>query len=481
VTTSDGSPESGREAKQVNDPKEEVRTSPSLGLWDAVSIIIGIVVGTAIFKSPTLVFQNVEGPWQAVGLWGLGGMLSLIGAFCYAELATTYPRSGGDYHYLTRAFGSWMGFLFGWAQLSVILTGSIASMAYAFADYAAQLWGFEQSATCWLAAAAIIILSSMNLFGLMVGKVTQNLLSIAKILGLAGIVLASVLCTERGSLEVTEGISGTGLGLALVFVLYAYGGWNDAAFVAAEVRNRQRNIPWALFLGVGVITAIYLLVIGSFLLVLGFEGARQTHTPASDVLQRVVGPWGGKAICVLVMVSALGAINGLILTGSRIYASLGADHRVFSWLGHWNQRRGAPIIALIAQGVIAVLLVLAVGTETGRATIDAALRQLWQAGLPWDEYFGGFETLVAGTAPVFWMFFLLTGISLFVLRYRDAGRPRPFSAPWYPLPPIVFCATCLYMLYSSLAYAKGLSIIGLLPLAIGLPLYVLSLAISKQR
>jgi amino acid transporter len=480
VATSDDAQTGRLDGDQSTDMETEQVGAPSLGLWDAVSIIIGIVVGTAIFKSPTLVFQNVSGPLQAVGLWSLGGLLSLIGAFCYAELATTYPRSGGDYHYLTRAFGSWMGFLFGWAQLSVILTGSIASMAYAFADYAAQLWGLDQSHTCWLAAAAIVVLSAMNLLGLMVGKVTQNLLSIAKVLGLGGVVLASVICTERGSMEVSAGTGEISLGLALVFVLYAFGGWNDAAFVASEVRDRQRNIPWALFLGVGLITAIYVLVIISYLLVLGFEGARQTRTPASDVLQMVVGPWGGKAVCVLVMISALGAINGLILTGSRIYASLGADHRVFSWLGHWNQRRGAPIISLVAQGAVAVLLVLAVGTARGRATIDAALNQLSLEGLPWEEYFGGFETLVAGTAPVFWMFFLLTGISLFVLRYRDADRPRPFSAPWYPLPPLIFCATCLYMLYSSLDYARGLSIIGLLPLAIGVPLYGISLLLRKR-
>ncbi len=125
--------------------------TPALGLWDAVSIIVGIVVGTAIFKSPTLVFQNAGGPWCALALWLVGGVLSLIGAFCYAELATTYPRSGGDYHYLTRAFGRPVGFLFGWAQLSVILTGSIGIMAYAFADYAVELWGLSGQATCWLA------------------------------------------------------------------------------------------------------------------------------------------------------------------------------------------------------------------------------------------------------------------------------------------------------------------------------------------
>ncbi len=174
------------------------------------------------------------------------------------------------------------------------------------------------------------------------------------------------------------------------------------------------------------------------------------------------------------MISALGAINGLILTGSRIYASLGADHRVFALLAKWNQRRGAPIMALAAQGAIAVLLVLAVGTERGRDGIDHTVQAIGLSGLPWEKYFGGFDTLVAGTAPVFWFFFLLTGISLFVLRWIDPQRPRPFRTPLFPLPPLIFCGMCLYMLYSSLDYARGLSIIGLLPLAIGVPLYLIS-------
>ena len=451
--------------------------TPTLGLWDAASIIVGIVVGTAIFKTPRMVFLNVTGPWQALGVWLMGGLLSLIGSLCYAELATTYPRSGGDYHYLTKAFGRWMGFLFGWAQLAVILTGSIASMAYAFADYGVQLWGAEAgevTATLWLAAGSIVGLSVVNLLGVVVGKSVQNVLSAVKILGLVGIFMAAVLCSSRGSFESAGSPEGPGLGLALVFVLYAYGGWNDAAFVAAEVRGRQRNLPLALFLGIGLITVIYLLVILAYMVVLGFDGARASETPAADLMQRVVGDWGRSIISGLVMVSALGAINGLILTGSRIYASLGADHVIFARLASWDQRRGAPAAALIAQGVIALLLVLAVGTAVGRQVIDTTLQAIRLPALPWEEYYGGFETLVAGTAPVFWGFFLLTGIALFVLRQRDPHRHRPFTVPLFPLPPIIFCGMCLYMLHASLTYAKGLAIIGLLPLAVGVPLYALS-------
>ncbi|MCO6453840.1 MAG: amino acid permease [Pirellulaceae bacterium] len=443
-------------------------------MLDAVSIIVGIVVGTAIFKSPTLVFQNVTSAWQGMGLWVLGGVLSLIGGLCYAELATTYPRAGGDYEYLNRAFGRWVGFLFGWAQLVVILTGSIGSMGYAFADYAAGLWNLPHESTVWLAAGAIGVLTITNLLGLGVGKTAQHVLSGAKTLGLVGVIGLGLFATPAPQLPAERLNVEPSLGLALVFVLYAYGGWNDAAFVAAEVRNRRRNLPLALLLGILGITVVYLLVNAAYLATLGFEGARQSWTPASDVAARAVGPWGARGISLLVMVSALGAINGLILTGSRVYVSLGADHRPLAWLGYWHHRLGAPIGSLVAQGVVSLLLVFAVGTVWGRAAIDGSLTAVGLSGLPWEKYFGGFETLVAGTAPVFWLFFLLTGLSQIVLRIRDPRRPRPFATPLYPLPPLVFCATCLFMLYSSLDYARSLALLGVVPLLLGLPLYALS-------
>lgn len=453
----------------------ETSVAPRLGFWDAFNIIVGIVVGTAIFKSPTVVFQNVAGPWEAALVWLSGGALSLIGAFCYAELATTYPRLGGDYEYLGRAFGSWMGFLFGWAQLTVVLTASIGAMAYAFADYGARLWDLSPGVTVWLASAAVLALSLVNMVGVGVGKFAQNVLSITKIVGLAAVAGAGFLFGGESSLEPTAPVMGPGLGLAMVFVLYAYGGWNDTAFVAAEVRDGGRNIPRALILGIAAITAIYLIVNAAYLWVLGFEGARATGTPAAAVLERAIGPWGGKAISVLVMISALGAINGMILTGSRVYVSLGADHRVLGWLGDWNAQRNAPVRALAVQAAIAVLLVFVVGSVTGRDMIDGLLAAIALRPIPWEQFFGGFETLVAGSAPVFWAFFLSTGISLFVLRVREK-RARPFSVPWFPITPLVFCATCAYMLYSSLAYAGALALLGVVPVALGWLLYVASAA-----
>lgn len=272
---------------------------------------------------------------------------------------------------------------------------------------------------------------------------------------------------------------GPGFGLAMVFVLYAFGGWNDAVFVAAEVRNQSRNLPRALFLGIAGITVVYLAVNASYLTVLGFDAARETRTPATDVLTHLGGAWGANAISVLVMTSALGAINGMIFAGARVYATVGEDHRVFALLGRWNTKTSVPAVAIMAQACIAISFVFAVGTVAGRTTIDRCLTTAGMSGLPWGKYFGGFETLVAGTAPVFWTFFLLTGLSVFVLRIKDGRRKRPFQIPLYPIPPIIFTATCVYMLWCSLDYARALALLGAVPLLVGLPLYWISRSVTK--
>ncbi|HEY4234440.1 MAG TPA: amino acid permease [Lacipirellulaceae bacterium] len=453
----------------INQPAPAASIPPRLGLWDAVSIIVGIVVGTAIFRSTGGVFHSAGGPWGAMGLWLVGGLLTLCGALTYAELATTYPRDGGDYEYLSRAFGPWCGFLFAWIQLTAVISGNIAIMAYAFADYGLRIWPELKEQTVWLTVAPVVALSGLNACGVVAGKAAQNLLTAAKVVGLSAVVLAALFIGgAKPQAEATAAIaSTTNFGLALVFVLYAYGGWGHAVFVAAEVRDQRRNLPRALILAMLGITLIYLAVNAAYLHVLGFERARQTPTPAADVLESVCGQWGGRAVSVLVMLSALGAINGMILTGTRVYATWGEDYPAFSWLGRWNRRVASPIHAIAVQAAVAVMLILLVGTAAGRNSFDAVLHSIGASGLPWDQYFGGFEMLVAGSAPVFWGFFFLGGLAAFVLRTKDPAVERPFMIPLYPLPPLVFCASSLWMLYSSLEYARWLTLIGVVPLAVG--------------
>lgn len=441
--------------------------APRLGLWDTVSIIVGIVVGTAIFKSPTVVFQNAGTPAMAIALWAVGGVLAWCGAVCYAELATTYPRDGGDYEYLNRAFGPWCGFLFAWAQLTTVISGNIAIMAYAFGDYAARLWPAVGNDSVWVVIAPVMVLSALNALGVVAGKFVQNLLTATKVIGLAALVITGLWASSAEAQAVANpSVPTSRIGLALVFVLYAYGGWSHAAFVAAEVRDQRRNLPRALVLGITGIALIYLLVNATYLLALGFDGARTTLTPAAEVLAHAVGPWGDRAISLLVMLSALGAINGMILTGTRVYATWGADYAGLAWLSRWN-RGAAPIAAIVAQAAIALVLIVLVGTITGRNAFDAALRAVGLAGLPWQEYNGGFEALVAGSTPVYWALSLLTGLAVFTLRCKDRAIERPFTIPLFPVPAVLFCATCAYMLYASAIYARWLVLLAVMPLMIG--------------
>jgi APA family basic amino acid/polyamine antiporter len=463
-----------------------------LGLWDAISIIIGIVIGVTIFKVPWLIFGNSSDPWSGLLVWVLGGVLALVGALCYAELATTYPRSGGDYFYQTRALGPWLGFLFGWAQLMVVFTASIGAMAFVFGEYAtqlkkaddfvdlnqlnAQLGGVGLTSESLYAAAAVLVLTLLNVAGVVFGKITQNILTAAKILSLIAILVAGFGWAQSSPMDWKFAETNVGWGaLAMILVLYAYGGWNDAAFVAAEVRNPRRNIPRALIIGVTIIIVVYLLINTAYLMGLGYENVSSPGTAPvpARLLENAFPGWGGTGMSILVMLSALGAVNGLTFTGARIYATLGQDYTLFGWLGHWKPGKRAPVLALLAQAALTLGMIFALGTEKGHELINQLLETIgrrpeapWQSGK-------AFETLVDHTAPVFWVFFLLTGVSLFLLREKDPGI-RPFSVPLYPWLPIIFCNTCAFMVYQSTKYVGERSLFAFGLVLLGVPIYFLA-------
>jgi APA family basic amino acid/polyamine antiporter len=467
-------------------------TRAPLGLWDVVSMMIGIVVGTGIYETPPLVLKNVAGPWEALAAWTLGGVMSLIGAFCLAELASTYPRSGGDYVYLTRAFGPWLGFLFAWFQLVVIRAANIAMMAFVFADYAASLFSLSFDWKWSAACAAVVVLTVLNFLGVIFGKGTQNVLTAAKVIGLGGVLVVGFAAGEPGvsatggKAPVADASGSPSLATAMVLVLLTYGGWNDAAFVAAEVRGGPRRIARALLLGTSLITLLYLLLNAAFLWGLGFERARQSSAIASDLLQQALGPWWARAIAVLVMVSALGAVNGMLFSGARVYASLGSDHPIFAWLGRLHPRTQAPWGALLIQSAISLAMIGVVGTPAGRAGVNEALRWAGMKQVEWSDR-GGFEVLTVVATPVFWLFFLLCGLCVFVLRQRDPQRERPFRVPLYPEVPLLFCGICAYMIYAGIAYAQTMRLLdGLLAAAgilalIGLLLYRVSRRMVRLR
>ncbi|HET6423166.1 MAG TPA: amino acid permease [Planctomycetaceae bacterium] len=448
---------------------------PLLSLTDAISLIVGIVIGSSIYKTAPLISQQVDTWWQGLGLWILGGVISLCGALVYAELATTYLRLGGDYNYLTRAFGPGLGFLFGWTQLFVIQTGSIGALAFVGADHLAAMGKLDPAAQPWIAIVFIAGMTAINMLGLRPGAWMQNLLTAAKLAGLVAVIAAG-LCAGTAtdwSVPVNPDAKRAGWPLALLLILYAYGGWNDAAFVAAEVRDVKRNIPRALLGGIGLIVVIYGLINLAYLRTLGLSGLQQSQRPAAEALGLWLGPWGEFAMNGLVAVSALGGVNGLILSVSRLHATVGADHRAFRWLGKYN-REDSPTASLLLQGVITVGMVLTLATDQGREALNTVVTALGFVAIPWDRYYGGFETFYAGSAPAFWAFFLLTGIAFFILRWRDRDLPRPFRTPFSPVTPLLFIVACAWALQSAAVYAWPLLPLLAVPILLGVPVYFLT-------
>ncbi|BAC89593.1 APC family permease [Gloeobacter violaceus] len=420
---------------------------PTLGLTDAVALIVGIVVGAGIFETPALVAANTGGPLWTLLAWLLGGGISLIGALCYAELTTAYPHAGGNYYYLLRAFGRDLAFLYAWARLAVVQTGSIALLAFVSGDYASQLWRLGEYSPSIYAALVIALFTALNIAGIRQGARTQNLLAVATVLGLAAVIVGGLLAPAPAQPLAAPAPASTNFGLAMVFVLLTYGGWNEAAYISAELRSVKRNMVRALLVSIGIITALYLLANVAFIHALGTAGMAGSQAVAADLMRRVAGAPGAAFISALIVVCALSSANASIITGGRTNYALGQDFTLFRFLGRWRTGTETPANALAVQGVIALGLVV-LGTATR----------------------GGFKTMVEYTAPVFWLFFLLTGAALLVLRSRDPQIERPFRVPLYPLTPLLFCLICGYMLQASLAYTGTGALVGVAVLLVGLPL-----------
>lgn len=431
---------------------------PALSVGSAAAIIVGIVIGGGIFKLPAYVAANVAGPWTLMACWLGGGLVCLIGALCYAELACAYPDAGGDYHWIRKAFGEDVAFLFAWARLMVIQTGSIALQAFIFGDYATKIFSLGEHSSSIYAAAVVAIFTAMNLGGVRLGSWTQNLLSAAVVLGLGAIVIAAaVKLGGSGAAPVAASGSST-IGMAMVLVLITFGGWNEAAYLSAEMRDGRRAILSALLLGIGIITAVYLLVNGAMLLVLGVGGMAGRDAVAADMMSRVAGPWGAKLLSACVIVAVLSTINGTIFTGARTIYAMGRDFSALRFLGRWNPRASQPEAALLTQGIIALALV----------AFGLIAR-------------GKFETMVEYTTPVFWTFLLLGALSLLVLRTNDADRPRPFRVPLYPVLPLIFVAVCIYMLYSGLNYTGTGALFGVGVLLVGIPVLMLGRLVGNGK
>ena len=423
---------------------------PALRLIDAMVLIIGIVIGAGIFRTPSVVVANVPDTFWFFGMWVLGGLISLTGALCYSELSSTFPNAGGDYHFLKIAYGKRFSFLFAWARVTVTQTGSIALLAYITGDYLSQIVPLGGYSSTFYAAGIVLLLTLFNVLGIQFGTGIQKILSLLQFIGILAIVLAGFLVEPAAPLLPVEASAASGLSLnssvslALIFVLLTFGGWNEAAYISSELRTGSRNMALVLVFSILLITIIYLLINMAFLKVLGLQGMAASEAVGVDMMRATLGEKGVVLIGVLVSLSALTSLNTTIFTGARSNYALGKDFRTLGFLGKWNGERSAPVNSLLLQGAIATALII----------FGAFTRN-------------GFESMVDFTAPVFWFFFLCTGVSLFILRKKMPRVPRPFKVPLYPVIPALFVGFCAYMLYSSLSVTGVGALVGVAVLLTG--------------
>jgi basic amino acid/polyamine antiporter, APA family len=427
---------------------------PALSVIDATSIIVGIIIGSGIYQSSPDIATGA-GRWAVewfgsgkasaetqewigvaavISVWLLGGLIALVGAMCYAELATAFPRTGGTYAFLTEAFGSGMGFAFAWAEFWIVRPGNVGAISFIMARYARQLVAPDSQHAIWIelaiAAAAILVIAALNASGLRSGKWTQNVLTAAKLAGLAAVALVAFSLPASTAHQPLPTEPWKTMATALIMVMFAYGGWADMSFVAAEVRDPARNISRALLLGTLIVTGTYVVITLAFLHALGVGGLANSRAVAAEVLALRFGSLGANAISLLVVISCLGAINGTLFTGARVYYALGTEHPVFRWLGRWNERTGVPLRSLLAQTVVTLGLVIGFGL-----------------------YAEGFERLVIFTGPFYWGFIGLVGIALMVLRARGGTATAAYRVPLYPLTPIIFAGSSAAMVYAAIAFA----------------------------
>ena len=407
---------------------------------------VGMVVGAGIFKSPTAVAQNTPDVIWLLGLWALGGVISLIGGLCYAELCAAFPDRGGDYHFLRLAYGRTMGFLFAWARFMVVNTGSLALLGFVLGDYLQAVLPLGPYGPAIYAAIAVLAVTGLNLRKLSAGVEAQEWLTWALLIGLALVIVAGFLAAGQIAPppEAQAPPAPLYFGQALVLVLLAYGGWNEVTTLSADLRGGPKAMLPLLVISLGVITALYLAVNAALAFGLGFDGLANASAPAYAVVEKGMGGIGQILILGIVFAAVITSINATVIAGSRTTFAAAADWPQLQFLAGFDAKSGVARSASIAQCLVALALV-------GMGAISLE----------------GFRTLVDYTAPVYWLFLSLSGLAVIVLRVRLPKIERPFRTPLFPLAPLIFASAGGYMVYSSILYVRQGAIIGLGVLALG--------------
>lgn len=423
----------------------------ALSLFDATMVVVGGIIGSGIFMLPSLVAQRLPSSALVLAAWVAGGAIALAGAFAFAELATLFPKAGGQYVYLREAYHPLVAFLFGWASLLMIQGGGLGAVAITFSQYTLRLLGRDFSASA-AAAIAIAVVAAVNVVGVKPGSRLLNVLVILKLAALAALIGGGLLLRPAPVPPTAPPVSAApfsllAFGAALVPILFAYGGWQSVNLLAEETAEPRRTLPRALMIGTGIVVAVYLLANVVYLSVLTREGLAATATPAGDAVSRIFGPGADRLISAAIAVSAFGFLDLTLLAQTRIYYAMGADGVFFPALGRLHPRFHTPALAIGIQAAWGIVLVL---TGTYGELVDSVV-------------FGD------------WIFFGLTVAAVFRFRRRlplERREAGAFRMPGHPLLPALFVAAALLVVASAIRSNPARSAVGAALLASGIPVYL---------
>jgi APA family basic amino acid/polyamine antiporter len=426
------------------------RTLPrAVGHLGSTALVVGTIIGSGIFLVPHDVAQSVASVHSLFLVWIVGGVLALAGALSLAELGAATPEAGGVYVYLRQAYGKPFAFIYGWATLLVIETGSIATLAVAFGIYSASLLPLTPFHQKLVASAVIALLTLVNIAGVRKGAAVQTVFMLAKLLGLGIIVEyaffspAVVPLTSTQSLP-TPHTTLSSFGVALIGVLWAYQGWHMLSYAAGEVRDPARVLPCSYFVGTMIIVVVYLVANLAYLRVLPLAALAEHQRVAAVAMQVLAGPWGAAFVSALILCSIFGALNGNVLGGGRVYFAMARDGMFFASVGRVHPKFETPATALLIQGIWAIIL-----------AASGSFRQLY--------------TYVIFTG---WIFYGAAVLAVIVLRRRQPSLNRPYRVWGYPLVPLAFALAALAIVANTLARSPKESLIGLGLVLAGVPIYL---------
>ena len=411
-------------------PRADLHLARRIGFWSATGLVVGITIGSGIFRTPAVVASRVPDATLMILVWLLGGVISLCGALTVAELAATFPRTGGWYVFVREGWGPLAGFLFGWSQLVLIRASAIGGIATVFSEYLLRSFGFSpaegSSVVNYVAAVSIIVTTIVNVCGVQLGAVLSGVSSIAKFAGLAFLVLIAFVLgnpdTHAGTAAPSTSFDPRLFGLALISALWAYDGFADVAMTAGEVRDPIRTLPRAIVVGTLAVVSIYAAANVAYLYVNGIDRMVKSTLVAADTMQALVGSVGVAFISVVVMLSTFGTLTGIMLTAPRVFFAMADDGLFFKQLTYVHPRYHTPVVAIVLAGALGVAFVL---TRT-------------------------FEQLADTFVVSIWPFYGLAVAGLYRVRRRIPERARPYRMPGYPLLPAVFIAGVLYLVGSAL-------------------------------